>query len=120
MCIYQCGMNSTPTPEALLHQIAAIQHLERGTLSVLRQGTRGPCCNFQRWENGRNTSQYVPAEQVPAVQQNLEAHARFQDLIEQYVQVLSDRSRAARLAGVKKKRPPRKSSSPRKPKSSRC
>lgn len=103
----------------LLQQIAAITHLEKGTLSILRQSAEGPCCNFQRWEHGRNVSQYVPAAQVPAVQQNLDAYARFQGLLEQYVEALSARSRAARLSGVKKKPRPRKSSSPRKPKSSK-
>jgi hypothetical protein len=111
-------MNSKPSPEILFQQIATIQRMERGTLSILRQGAHGPCCNFQRWANGRNLSQYVPADQVPAVQENLEAHARFQDLIDQYVEVLSERSRVERLAGVKKKQQPRRSSSPRKPKSS--
>ena len=111
-------MKTPTTPEILLTQIGSIPRLERGTLSVLRQSARGPCCNFQRWENGRNVSQYIPAEQVPAVQQNLDAYACVQALFEQYVEVLSARSRAERLAEVKKKRQPRQSSSPRKPKSS--
>ena len=119
MFIYLFGMKTPATPEILLTQIGSIPRLERGTLSVLRQSARGPCGNFQRWENGRNLSQYVAAEQVPAVQQNLEAYARAQALFDQYVDVLSARSRAERLAEVKKKRPPRPSSSPRKPKSSR-
>ena len=96
-------MNTTPTPEILLQQIARIQRMERGTLSVLREGANGPCCNFQRWEAGRNVSQYVPADQVPLVRENLDAYAQFDALIEQYVQLLSARSREERRAGVKKK-----------------
>lgn len=111
-------MNATPSPENLLQEIARIQQLEKGKLCILRQGPKGPYYNLQRWEKGRNVSQYVPADQVAAVQENLAAHAQFEALSEQYVQLLSERSRAQRLAGVKKKRPPRKSSSPRKPKSS--
>jgi hypothetical protein len=110
-------MNTTPTPEVLRQQIASIQHMERGTLSVLRESANGPCCNFQRWENGANVSQYVPADQVPLVRENLDAYAQFEALIEQYVQRVSARSREARLAEVKKKRPPRNSSSRRKPRS---
>ena len=111
-------MSTPSTPEDLLKQIARIQHLEKGKLCVLRQGPNGPYYNLQRWENGRNVSQYVPADQVAAVRENLEAHAQFEALSEQYVHMLSERTRAQRLAGVKKKRQPRNSPSRRKPKSS--
>jgi hypothetical protein len=112
-------MSASSTPEDLLKQMARIQHLEKGKLCVLRQGPNGPYYNLQRWENGRNVSQYVPADQVAVVQENLEAHAQFEALTEQYVQMLSERTRAQRLAGVKKKRQPRNSLSRRKPKSSK-
>jgi hypothetical protein len=112
-------MNPAPTPESLLQQIARIPRLEKGTLSVLRQSVAGPCCNFQRWENGRNLSQYVSAEQVPQVRENLAAYEEFTALVERYVEVLSARSRAERLAGAQKKRRPPTSSSPRKRRSKR-
>lgn len=111
-------MSNPSTPEDLLKQIADIQHLEKGKLCVLRQGPNGAYYNLQRWENGRNVSQYVPADQVAALRENLEAHAHFEALIEQYVQMLSERTRTQRLAGVKKKRRPRNSPSPRKQRSS--
>jgi hypothetical protein len=111
-------MSNPSTPEDLFKQIAGIQHLEKGKLCVLRQGPSGPYYNLQRWENGRNVCQYVPADQVAAVRENLEAHARFEALTEQYVQILSERTRTQRLAGVKKKRQPRNSPSLRKPRSS--
>ena len=116
--LYTPGMSTSPTPEDLLKQMACIQHLEKGKLCVMRQGPNGPYYNLQRWENGRNVSQYVPADQVATVRENLEAHAQFEALTEQYVQLLSERTRAQRLAGVKKKRQPRNSPSRRKPKSS--
>jgi hypothetical protein len=112
-------MNPTPTPEILIQGIARIQRMERGTLSVLRESANGSCCNFQRWEAGRNVSQYVPVEQVPLVRENLKAYAQFEALIEQYVQLVSARSREERLAGVKKKRRPPTSSLPKKPRSKR-
>jgi hypothetical protein len=111
-------MSTSSTPEDLLKQMAGIQHLEKGKLCVLRQGPNGPYYNLQRWENGRNVSQYVPADQIATVRENLEAHSQFEALTEQYVQILSERTRAQRLAGVKKKRQPRNSPSHRKPKSS--
>jgi hypothetical protein len=111
-------MSTPSTPEEILKQIASIQHLEKGKLCILRQGPNGPYYNLQRWENGRNVSHYVPADQVAALQENLEAHARFEVLAEQYVQMLSERTRVERLARVKKKHQSRNSPSPRKPRSS--
>lgn len=110
-------MNPKPTPEEILHQIGAISSMEKGTLSTLRQTPRGRACNFQRWEDGRNRSEYIRPEQVPLVEENLKAFEQFQTLIDLYVQALSARTRDERLAGVKKKRPTRTSSSPRAPKS---
>jgi len=110
-------MNSKNTPENILHQIAGIQRMEKGTLSTIRQTARGASCNFQRWEDGRNRSEYVPADQVAHVQENLQAHARFEELVANYVQALSTRSREMRLAGGKKKLPIKTSASPRKRKS---
>ena len=54
------AMNSQSTPQSLLNDIAQIQHLDRGTLSVIRQGPEGPYYNHQCYENGRNVSRYVP------------------------------------------------------------
>jgi hypothetical protein len=108
----------TSTPEMLLQQIAAIQRLERGTLCILREGPKGPYFNFQWRENGQHRSQYVPSDQEPVVRENVEAYEQFKALVEEYVLLLSERTRAERLAGVKKKRRPRTSSSPRKPSSS--
>lgn len=109
-------MSTTFQPESLLAQIARIHHLEKGTLSVLREGPNGPCCNFQRWDGGRNVSEYIPADQVPLVKENLQGHAQFEALVESYVQTLSAATREQRLAG-KKKRQRRSSSSPKKPRS---
>jgi hypothetical protein len=112
-------MNTSPTPEDVLQQIARIGRMEKGTLSTIRQTSEGPSCNFQRWENGRNVSEYVAAEQVPQVRENLQAHAEFETLVAKYVELVSAHSRQQRHSGVKKKRRPPNSSSPRKPKSSK-
>lgn len=105
------------TLQHLLNQLASIDHMERGSLSVIRQTSNGPSCNFQRWSDGRHCSEYIPADQVSRVQENIQAYARFQTLVEEYVDLLSTRSREQRLAGVKKKQT--KSTLPlrRKPKS---
>jgi hypothetical protein len=98
-------VNLRRTPEAILQQIASIHSMEKGTLSILRQTPRGPVCNFQRWDKGRNRSEYIRPEQVPLVEENLKAFEQFQALIDLYVQVLSARTRDERLAGIKKIRP---------------
>ena len=67
-------MNTKSTPQSVLHDLAQIQQMERGTLSVIRQGPTGPYYNHQCYEKGRNVSRYVPAEQVSALQE--EAHQR--------------------------------------------
>lgn len=108
-----CGMNSL---QDLLNQLASIDQMERGSLSVIRQTSSGPACNFQRWSDGCHCSEYIPAAQVPRVRENIQAYAHFQSLIEQYVHLVSARSREQRLAGVQKKRA-QTSPSRRKPKS---
>jgi hypothetical protein len=103
---YTIVMNTKPTPESLLQQIAQIRRMERGTLSIIRQGPDGPYYNHQCYEKGRNVSRYVTSSQVAGLQEALEEHRRFQQLVEQYVQLMVERTRAERLAGAKKKTRP--------------
>jgi hypothetical protein len=110
-------MNSIPTPQSLLQDIAQIQSLDRGTLSVLRQGPQGPYYNHQCYENGRNVSRYVPADQVLGLKAAIEGYHRVQELMAQYVQLLVDKTRADRAAGAKKKTPRHNSSWPKSRKS---
>lgn len=106
-------MHTKPTPESILHDIAQIQHLERGTLSVIRHGPEGPYYNHQCYEKGRNVSRYVPLDQVPQIQEAIKGYHHFQQLVQEYVQIMVDKTRAERDAGVKKKTPPRSSSWPK-------
>ena len=96
-------MNPNPTPESLLNYIAQIQHLDRGTVSVLRQGPQGPYYNHQCYEKGRNVSRYVPPDQVPELKAAIEGYRQVQELIAQYVQLMVERTRAQRAVGAKKK-----------------
>lgn len=98
-------------PARLLRQIAQLGPMEKGTLSVIRQTADGPCCNFQRWEAGRNRSEYIPAEQLAQVRGHIETHGRFEQLVEEYVREISARSRQQRLQDTKKKNSRRKPSS---------
>jgi len=110
-------MNAKPTPQSLLHDIAQIQQLDRGTVSVLRQGPQGPYYNHQCYETGRNVSRYVPPEQVPELQAAIAGYHRIQELMAQYLQLLVEKTRAERAAGAKKKTPRPNSSWPKSRKS---
>jgi hypothetical protein len=111
-------MNTKNTPELILQEIAQIQRLDRGTVSILREGPEGPYYNHQCYEKGRNVSRYVPAEQVAALKEAIAEYKRFQELINQYIELMVGKTRAERQAGVKKKTRLRSSSSLRIRKSS--
>jgi len=106
-------MKTPITPESILQELAQIQSLDRGTVSVIRQGPAGPYYNHQCYEDGRNVSRYVPAEQVPELQSALANYQRFQELIQHYVQLKVEETRAQRQAGSKKKTLPPISSWPK-------
>src|SRR2546428_6565631 len=111
-------MSTKSTPQSVLHEIAQIQRLDRGTLSVIRQGPEGPYYNHQCYEEGRNVSRYVPSEQVSELKEAIEGYHRFQQLMQQYVQLMVEKTRAEREAGVKKKTRRPNSSWPKTKKSS--
>ena len=106
----------TPTPTDLLAQIAQIQLMERGKLSAYnlkdRSAQCGPYFKLQCWENGKNLTRHVRSEQVPVLEEALAGYAQFQQLVEQYAQIVIHQTRQ-QLAGVgvKKKPGPRPDSS---------
>ncbi len=111
-------MNASNSLPDILQQIAQIQSMERGKLSVIKESASGPFYKLQARENGKNVTRYVPREQVPAVQEALEGYKQFQSLTEHYADEVITQTRAAIAAGSKKKPSPRRSSSPRSRKSS--
>lgn len=115
--LYIFSVNSKNTPRDIIQEITAITHMERGKLSVIRQGPHGPYYNLQRRENGRNVSEYIPAGQVEEARANTEAFAHFETLVENLVEVISAQSREERKAGDKKRHPPQIFSSPKRLKS---
>jgi hypothetical protein len=96
-------MKNTIRPQSFLAQAAQIQRMERGKLSVMRQGPKGPYFKLQSWEKGKNISRYIPASQAPAYQEALRGYQEYQQLIEQHAQQMIDRTRADIAAGLKKK-----------------
>jgi len=106
-------------PQALLQQAAQLAHLERGKLSIIREGPNRPFYNHQCRQEGKNMTRYVPRDQVPALQKAIDGYAQFRKLIEQYVDAVVQATRAEIAAGSKKnfRQSPPNSSSPRKRKS---
>jgi hypothetical protein len=99
---------NTSAPSELLAQIAQIQRMERGKLSsyTFRQRARAaqPYHKLQCWENGKNVTRYVRAEQVPLVEAALAGYAQFQELIEQYAQqIIAQTREELATVGIKKK-----------------
>ena len=88
-------MNPTPTnPNSLLKEIAKIQQMERGKISVIRETSEGCFYNHQTWENGKNVSRYVPCDQVTALQQAINGYQQFKQLTEEYAQHIIDQKKA--------------------------
>jgi uncharacterized protein YceH (UPF0502 family) len=106
-------MNTKPNPQSLLQQAAQIPRLERGKLSILREGAIGPFYNHQCREDGKNVSRYIPRDQVSAVQEAIDSHARFQALIEEYIDQMVEKTRGEIAALSKKKTSHRNFSSPK-------
>ena len=111
-------MKTKPDPKILLQEAAQIPHLERGKLSIIREGPTGPFFNHQCRQDGKNVSRYIPRDQAPSVQEAIDGYARFQTRIGQYVDQIVDQTRAEIAADSKKKKAPLSFSSRKTPKSS--
>lgn len=124
MGIYTLCMSASLTPQVLIEQILQIQHMEHGSLSIIRQGPNGPYYSLNSWEDGKNRCRYLPQDKVPEVQQAIEGYHQYQQLTEQYAQQIVEQTRAQLQIGVKKKPRPKpansrpKSASPKTRKSS--
>ena len=109
-----------PDKARLLEQIAAISTMERGKLSPYlfkeRSNTSAPYHKLQRWQDGKNHTRHVSADELPALQTALAGYAQFRQLTEQYADVVIEETRQ-NIAGSKKNQSRPKSSSPRKKKS---
>jgi hypothetical protein len=106
-------VNSSSSPQELLHRIAQIQRMERGKLCLLREGPNGPYYNHQTWQDGKNVCRYVPQDQLPALEEAIAGYEKFQQLIQQYAEVVIQKTRAELASGLKKKSAPPNSSLPR-------
>jgi len=89
-------MGNQRSPEVILRDIAAIDVMERGTLSEMHRPGGSVYYNLQVWTAGRNRCEYVPAKEVEAAREAVANHARFRELVEEYVEVVEQNSRQVR------------------------
>lgn len=112
-------MINQPRRQEILQEMNAITRMERGKLCVQHPG--GGSASFhklQNWSHGRNQTRYVPAEEVPAIQEALAGHERFQRLAEEFVDLTVAATRREREADRKKNSGRSKPSGTGKPKPS--
>jgi len=110
-------MNASNPLTSILQQIAAIPAMERGKLSIIKEGSAGPYYKLQAREEGKNVTRYIPREQASAVQEAIAGYQQFEALTEAYARQVITATRAARAADFKKK-PARRKFPWRKPKKS--
>ena len=101
-------MTPKSSPQSLLVQAAQIPHLERGKLSIIRQGPDGPYYNHQFPQDGQYLTRYVPRDQAPAVQQAIDGSKEFDHFIERYVDEMVQKTGAK--SGRRKKNKSRRRS----------
>lgn len=103
------------TKTHLLEQIAAIPAMERGKLSPHSSGRH---LKLQAWQEGKNHTRHVSADELPAVERALAGYAQYRQLTEQYADLVIQETRQNIAAAKKKPRSRPPSSSRRKKESS--
>ena len=92
---------------ALLEQMGQIPCLIRGKLTsqtYTSQGrSQGPYFTLQRWEQGKNKSQRVSPPQLALIREAVSGFERFQQLAEQFAQLVEQQTWEAQTAELKKK-----------------
>jgi hypothetical protein len=97
------GMTSQQRRQAILQEMDAITHMERGKLCSQTSGPGAPpFYKLQCWRQGKNHTRYVPQEEVPALQEALAGHQRFQALAEEFVDLTVAMTQAEQVAERKK------------------
>jgi hypothetical protein len=98
-------MRNRLTKQQLLQRIAAIPAMERGKLSSYsfkeRSGSAGPYYKLQHWHNGQNHTRHITADELSGVEAALAGYAQYEQLTEQYAQLMIAETRQS-IAALKK------------------
>ena len=105
-------MSTTPASKLgqdLLANMARIPVIIPGKLSQRKDlSGRINGWKLQRWNNGRNQTRYVPAEQVEKVREGTLGHQQFMALAEEYVEAKGQEALSALAAPPESKKKPMK------------
>ena len=110
----------------ILAEMNEIERMERGRLSAEyrersekgQTRTLGPYYKHQRWEDGRNISQRVRADQVDSLREALDGHERFKVLSEEFADATIRLTRQEQTGESKKNAKKRKRNATGRPKRS--
>lgn len=96
-------MTTTARREQILQEMGTLTRMERGKLCCQSRGAgTAPFYKLQAWHQGQNHTRYVPAAEVPAVQEALANHGRFQALAEEFVALTVAQTRQETASDRKK------------------
>ena len=98
--------NHSDDVRALLNEMAAIPTMERGKLTAeyrtrsSKDGSSterlGPYYKYQIWEDGRNRTRRIPAEQAEVLETDIANYNRFKQLSEEVAEIVINRTRTLR------------------------
>lgn len=87
----------------ILEEINSITRMERGKLCTQSHGPGTVAFHkLQCWHQGKNHTRYVPADEVPALQEALAGHERFQRLAQEFADLTIAMTRQENQAERKK------------------
>jgi hypothetical protein len=81
-------MSTSSKKAQILAEIAAIKSMELGKLSRYQHRNRpkdsSSYYRLQTWCAGKNCTRYIRPEELPAIQEAIDGHQRFRQLVDQY------------------------------------
>lgn len=100
-------MSITQRRSQILQQMQSITRMERGKLCTQSRGPGTPTFyKLQVWHGGKNSTRYVPADEVPALKEALAGHQRFQELAAEFADLTITQTRQDAVEDTKKKLKP--------------
>jgi len=102
-------MNTASEKAQILALIAAINSMEFGKLSEYQHRGRpkdsSSCYRLQIWCDGKNRTRCIRPEELPAIQETLNGHALFRELVDKYANLVVAETRQRMDDPAKKKDP---------------